>query len=252
MTDTNAAPNNSIQEAIARAKAGAGAVAANIQGLPDAPAGAVIEAGSTGVPGQYAPAGAVATLDGFLDAGVNLKPDVWLSTKNTGFALKGHAIPIESLGPVGLALPSDMQPFYGLRVQINGAATYYKTADRLTCLKTGRPWGQLIQEAANQGAREYKGFDIRLTALQDVKDMKGTVVLEAGKTLGYSTSITNYDDMAAFALKVRNKGWFNTDLVLEVECEVRKNDKNKDGWGALVVKDFAPFTPELADAVAAQ
>lgn len=250
MTDQTAPASNSIQDAIARAKAGAGALAANVGGLPDAPSGAVIEMASTGTPGSYA-APTVATLDGFLDAGVNLKPDVWLSTKNTGFALKGHNVPIEKLGPVGLSLPSDMQPFFGLRVQINGAATYYKTGDRLTCLKTGRPWGQLIQEAAAQGAREYKGFDIRLTALEDVKDMKGAVVLEAGKTLGYSTSITNFDDLAAFAKKVRDQGLFGTDLVLEVECDVRKNDKNKDGWGALVVKDFAVFTPEIAEAVAA-
>lgn len=248
MTDQTAPASNSIQDAIARAKAGAGALAAQAPGLPEGP---VIDAASTGVPGHYnAGAGTVATLDGFLDAGVNLKPDVWLSTKNTGFALKGHNIPIEKLGPVGLALPSDMQPFFGLRVQINGAATYYKTGDRLTCLKTGRPWGQLIQEAAAQGAREYKGFDIRLTALEDVKDMKGTVVLEAGKTMGYSTSITNFDDLAAFAKKVRDKNLFGTDLVLEVECDVRKNDKNKDGWGALIVKDFAVFTPEIAEAVA--
>lgn len=240
--------SNSIQDAIARAKAGAASLADNAGGLPDG--GALIEAAATGVGTYTAGASAPATLDGFLDAGVNLKPDVWLSTKNTGFAIKGHNVPIESLGPVGLALPTDMQPFYGLRVQINGAATYYKTADRLTCLKTGRPWGQLLQEAASQGAREYRGFDIRLTALEDVKDMKGAVVLEAGKTMGYSTSITNFDDLAAFALKVRNGGLYNTDLVLTVRCDVRKNDKNKDGWGALVVDDFTVFTPEIAEAVA--
>ena len=79
----------------------------------------------------------------------------------------------------------------------------------------------------------------------------GAVVVEAGKTLGYSTSITNFDDMAAFAKKVRDQGLFGTDLVLTVECEVRKNDKNKEGWGALVVKDFVPFTAEVAEAVAA-
>jgi hypothetical protein len=249
MTD-QAPKNNSIQDAIARAKAGAAGLAANAAGLPGQGDVAVIEAASTGVPGQYAPAQAVASLDGFLDAGVNLKPDFWLSTKNTGFSIKGHTIPIESLGNVGLALPDDMQAFYGLRININGAATYYKTADRIACLKTGRPWGQLIQEAASAGAREYRGFDIRLTALEDIKDMKGAVVVEAGKTLGYSTSITNFDDMAAFALKVRNQGLYGTDLVLTVRCDVRKNDKNKEGWGALVVDDFAPFTTEVAQAVA--
>ena len=246
MTDTTTAPN-SIQAAIEKARQGAGALAA--QAAPGLPSGPVIEASATGV-GQYTGGAAPASLEGFLDAGVNLKPDFWLTTKATGFGVKNHPVPIESLGPIGLALPSDMQAFYGLRVNINGSATYYKTVDRITCLKTGRPWGQMIQEAANAGAREYRGFDIRLTALEDIKDMKGAVVVEAGKTLGYSTSITNFDDMAAFAKKVRDQGLFGTDLVLTVECEVRKNDKNKEGWGALVVKDFVPFTPEVAEAVA--
>lgn len=246
MTDTTAAPaQNSIQAAVERARSGAASLAAAQPGLP------VIEAAATGV-GQYtaAAAPALASLDGFLDAGVNLKPDFWLTTKATGFGVKNHTVPIETLGNIGLALPSDMQAFYGLRVNINGSATYYKTVDRITCLKTGRPWGQLIAEAANSGAREYRGFDIRLTALEDIKDMKGDVVVPAGKTLGYSTSITNFDDMAAFAKKVRDQGLFGTDLVLQVRCDVRKNDKNKEGWGALVVEDFVVFTPEIAEAVA--
>lgn len=253
MTDTNAAPaKNSIQDAIDRAKAGAASLAQNAPGLPDAPAsGAVIPAAATGV-GQYAGGAAPASLEGFLDAGVNLKPDFWLTTKNTGFGVKDHNVPIEDLGPLGLALPSDMQAFYGLRVNINGTATYYKTVDRITCLKTGRPWGQLIAEAAQQGAREYKGFDTRFVALQDIKDLKGAVVVEAGKTLGYSSSITNFDDFASFAQKVRKDGLFDTDLVVTIRCDVRKNDKNKDGWGAVVFESYAPFTAEVAQAVADQ
>lgn len=252
MTDTTEkTPNNSIQEAIARAKAGAGALAQSAPGLPEA-GGAVIQASSTGVPGAYTGGQPPASLDGFLDSGVNLKPDFWLTTKNTGFGVKDHNVPLDfDLGPLGLALPSDMQAFYGLRVNINGTATYYKTVDRVTCLKTGRPWGQLITEAANQGAREYRGFDIRLVALEDIKDLKGAVVVEAGKTLGYSTSITNFDDVASFAKKVRDAGLFGTDLVVSIHCDVRKNDKNKDGWGAIVFTDFTPFTPEIAEAAAA-
>lgn len=255
---TDKAQPNAIQAAIARAQEAASAVASPAggaaPGLPTAPDGAAqgaIVAGAGGAVGTYVATQAPATLDGFLDQGVNLKPDHWLQTKNTGFGIKEHAVPIEDLGPIGLALPSDMQPFFGLRVTVNGSTTYFKTVDRITCLKTGRPWAQLIAEAANHGSREYKGFDIRLTALQDVKDMKGTVVVKAGETMGYSTSITNYNDMASFALKVRQQNLFNTDLVLEVANDVRKNDKNKDGWGALVVKTFAPMTQEVIDAVAA-
>lgn len=251
MTDaTQAAPQNAIQAAIQRAKEGAGALATGLPTLETAPAGA-IQAASTGVAGSYG-APAPATLDGFLDAGVNLKPDHWLQTANTGFGIKDHNVPVENLGPVGLCLPNDMQAFYGFRMNIGGQPKYFKSVDRVTCLKTGRPWGQIAQEAASMGEREYKGFDIRLVALQDVKDMKGAVVVEAGKTLGYSTSVTNFDDIAAFAKKVRDAGMFGQDLVLTARCDVRKNDKNPKGWGALVIDDFAPFTPEIAEAVAAQ
>lgn len=251
MTDTNTpAKKNSIQDAIDRAKAGAASLAANAPGLPDGPASqAVIPAASTGV-GSYAGGQPLASLDGFLDAGGNLKPDHWLTTKNTGFGIKGHTVPIEDLGPLGLALPGDMQAFYGLRVNINGNATYYKTVDRITCIKTGRPWGQLVAEAAQQDAREYKGFDTRFVALQDIKDLKGETVVEAGQTLGYSSSITNFDDFFSFAKKVRGAGLFGTDLVVQIRCDVRKNDKNKEGWGAVVFGDFAPFTPDIAQAVA--
>lgn len=248
---TDSAPNNSIQDAIARAKAGAGALAkTGAPGLPDAP---IIEAASTGQVGHYTGGGqlAAASLDGFLDAGVNLKPDHWLQTANTGFAVKGHNVPIEDLGSLGLALPGDMQAFYGLRVQVGGQPQYYKTVDRISCTKTGRPWGQLVQEAAAQGQREYKGFDTRFVALQDVKDMKGSVVVPAGKTLGYSSSVTNFDDFTAFAKKVRDKGLFGADLIVTIKCDVRTNDKNPKGWGAVVFDDdFTVFTPEVAEAVA--
>lgn len=246
MTDTAAQPN-AIQAAIARAKEGAGALATGLPTLDTAPAGA-IQTAATG-PGSYG-APAPATLDGFLDAGVNLKPDHWLQTANTGFAIKDHNVPIENLGPLGLCLPGDMQPFYGFRVNIGGQPKYFKSVDRITCLKTGRPWGQVANEAASAGEREYKGFDIRLVCLEDVKDMKGAVVVEAGKTLGYSTSITNFDDIAAFAKKVRDAGLFGQDLVLTVRCDVRKNDKNPKGWGALVIDDFTVFTREIAEAAA--
>lgn len=248
MTDT--APKTSIQQAIERAKSGAGALAGNLPTLETPPTNA-IQGQATGV-AQYtgAPVPQVASLDAFLDAGINIKPDFWIGVKNTGFSIKDHTVPIETLGPVGLSLPSDMQAFFGLRLRVGGQPVYYKTVDRITCLKTGRPWGQLLQEAAAQDEREYKGFDIRLVAFEDIKDMKGKVVIEAGKTLGYTTSVTNFDDFASFAKKVRDAGLFGADLVLEVECEVRKNDKNKDGWGAMVVKDFTVFTAEVAQAVA--
>jgi hypothetical protein len=251
MTDTAQAPKTSIQQAIERAKSGAGALAAGLPTIetPTSQTG-IVQASATGVGTYDAGQPPMASLDAFLDAGVNIKPDVWIGVKATGFSIKDHTIPIETLGPVGLSLPGDMQAFYGLRLRIGGQAVYYKTADRRTCLKTGRPWGTLIAEAAQQDEREYKGFDIRFVALQDIVDMKGKVVIEAGKTLGYTTSVTNYDDWATFAKKVRTQGLFGEDLILETRCDVRKNDKNKDGWGAMVVDDFTVFTAEVAQAVA--
>jgi hypothetical protein len=225
-----------IQNAIEQAKAAAGQLAGQ---LP------VIEmeqgVGNAGAVTNYAPVQA-ASLDGFLDAGVALKVDHWLQTTNMGFKIKGTNLPVDGDLTVLISARNDMQPFYGLRLNIGGKATYFKTVDRVTCLKSGKPWGQVLAEGANAGQREYKGFDIRFSATEDIKDVKGAVVALAGTTLGYSTAITNFNDAADFARKLRERGLVDATVQVSIANDVRTNDANKEGWGAVVFNDFAEAT----------
>lgn len=224
--------NDQVKAAIAQAQAQAGELAnANppIDLAPVASAGGQV----TG----YAPS-QVATLDGFIDSGSALKVDHWLQTSAFGFSIKNVDGLVNLDAPLGMKLPEDLQPFYGLRINIGGKPTYYKSVDRVSCVKTGKPWGTLMGEAAQQGQREYKGFDCRFRVLAPIKDAKGKVAVEAGKTLGYSTAVTNFADLQEFARKVREQGLYGRDLNVTVENEKRVNDKNPTGWGALIVTAF--------------
>lgn len=219
--------NANIQAAIDAAKANAGELAtSNLPVIDMTPA-----AGAA--PTVYSQPQA-ATLDGFLDSGTALKVDHWLQVTNMGFKVKDTNLPVDGDIDVLLANPrADLKPFFGIRINIGGKATYFKTVDRVTCLKSGKPWGQVVAEAANAGEQEYKGFDIRMTAANDVLDVKGNVVAAAGKTLGFSTSITNFSDVADFASKLRSDNLLGVEVAATIANDVRKNDKNKEGWGAL-------------------
>lgn len=224
--------NENIAAGIAAAQAAAGELATQTLDLVP-----LTPANGNGVTTYAAPQ--AATLDGFLDAGSSLKPDYWLQTSAFGFTVKGNEGLVKLDAPMLMTCRQDLVPFFGIRINIGGKPTYYKTVDHVRCQKTGRPWAEIVNMASQAGQTEYMGFDIRLTATKDIKGDNG-VAVPAGKSVGFSTSVTNFDDIANFARQVKEAGQLGTPILVKVKCEKRTNDKNPSGWGALVVEGFEP------------
>ena len=222
---------NSIDAAIERANAASKGALSALSVLPEAPDDA-IDLPSTGVVGSYAQT-APASLDGFLEAAAPLKVDHWLGAEAGNWTIGGKTISAKAIPEVIINF-SDARPFYGIRIgKQNEKPRYFKTIKKDVCVKTGRPWGDVVREAALNGQNEYKGFDLVMRATSDIKDVDGDVVVKAGEVLGFTTAITNFYEPQALGLRLRDAGLLNTPAVVELKHVKKTNDKNPKGWGSI-------------------
>lgn len=150
--------------------------------------------------GDLAPAsGAVdMSLTGFLKSG-GINPDKWIQVKDTGFRLdKNEKTMIEEV-EVEIDF-ADVKLFQGLRIQSpGGKPEYIKTYDGRTEARTGQAWGIAVAEANGRSAtpqNPYRGADILMSLPADVT--QGKTKIEAGTTLGYTTSITGFGAFQSF------------------------------------------------------
>lgn len=121
-------------------------------------------------------------------------------------------------------------------IKFGNPAVYYKTLDGMTTQGQGFTWSEAIMRAKqiNPKADPYKSVDIPMTLVEDAKDLKGNVVVEAGTTLGHSTSTTNWANMVALLKAVDAKGYSrSTDTVRVTITSERRTNKNNNVWGVL-------------------
>lgn len=220
---------NTIDQAIAKAQAARGQA---VTVLDQAPEGAIDMLPTAGSPASYAPV-VPATLDGFLDAAAPLKVDHWLGAEATGWTIGGAMVPPKGI-PEVITTFRDWRPFYGIRIGKQGEKPrYFKTLKKDVCVKTGRPWIDVVREAAAQGQNEYTGFDIVMRATSNVKDIESNVVAKEGSVLGFTTSITNFYEPQTLGLQLREAGLIDTPVRVELKHVKKTDDKNPKDWGAI-------------------
>ena len=179
---------NAIQDAIARATA----AAAEHQAAPPAAAPSLpATAPSAGVPAGL-PAGRPRSLaDAMASAGAAV--DHWLQVKEFGLTIDKGADLLETI-PVTIRL-SELKLGYGCRYSVGSQVQYAKSYDGLREVKSGQPWQAVLAEAMRTDPKcrgSYELAEIPMALLGDVDLKKAKTKVEAGKRLGYTTSVTGY------------------------------------------------------------
>jgi hypothetical protein len=174
--------------------------------------------------------------------------DLWLKVNEHGLEFNKKLI------QSGVRVSIDMTAVQVAYAAKSGnPAQYIKTYDRVTEAKGGS-WEQALAKAVSiaPGTREYRSADVPMTLLQDViyvdpKTKKEEVVVEAGKTIGNSTSTTNWGNWQAFWRSCVAAGLGSSTVVAEISSEAKTNT-NGNNWGVIV---FTLIGPHSVGAIAA-
>lgn len=139
---------------------------------------------------------------------------------------------------------NEARPFYGVRY--GNPPTYKRSVDRLVETRSKRPWADVVAEAQRLDARctgDYRGLDLPLTSVGELlsKDKK-TVLAAPGDKLGWTSSVTNWNDWAEFIapyFSMMDNGLLAEDAL--VRGKIRHEQGTKEGvqpWGILRFGDF--------------
>lgn len=167
--------------------------------------------------------------DSFLAAN-GMEVDSYIQVKDAGIKLSkdwgGYIDEFEATIDL-----QDVAFFMGIRKEVGTVVTYAKTYDGLTTVK-GEPFAQIVEQFKRESqkpADPYRGADIPMTLVSDYADPKDAKkVLEAGKVVGLSTSITGFKPWASFHRKIVAAGFGNAVIKVKITHEARKNAANQD------------------------
>lgn len=111
-------------------------------------------------------------------------------------------------------------------------AQYIKTYDGVKEVRGGS-WEAAKAKAllADDKFYTYKSADLKMTLLEDLKDIKGKVLLEAGSTIGNSISATGMKNFRNLIELVKKQVLLNA----EIEVKITNEPKSAKGktWGVL-------------------
>ena len=219
---------NAVNDAIAKAQEAAATV---VEAVP-----AVVQAGAPAndVPVAYVPARAPSMADAMASA--QMRPDEWLKVKEHGLLLGTSREAIETM-TVMIDMTEKNGFYMKESIKYGNPAVYMSTYDGVTCDKGG-PWIAAIgkAQAADPRAKPYYSVDIKMTLMEDVKQIKGGKKHEfgdAGKTLGHSTSTTNFDEWREFYRECSAAGLLNRKVIAILSVKQLEN-KAGNAWGVIV------------------
>lgn len=171
--------------------------------------------------------------------------DLWLKPKEYGIQVGDT--PKLVTAPIRAII--DMTDGIGFTVKkgikAGNPAKYWYTTDGATCT-SGGSWEAAVARAKGIAAEayEYRCVDLPFKLFADVKTGDGTLVGEAGKTAGYTTSTTNWKNWEAFYKEVQKANLLGEEVVVEIFFERRENKAN-NAWGVLTFKLIGSKTDEL-------
>jgi len=176
---------------------------------------------------QVANTGVAFGLDDLTTGGMSV--DDWLKVKEVGLTVGSHAAKFfddaEFILDTATVQRCDV-------VKFGKPAQYLKTYDRATCDGVGT-WQEALARAkqVDPGVRPYASADLQLEAVEDIVHKDGTKLIEAGQTLGHSTSTTNWGNFSGLMKQLKAQG----DLGKKIKVKVGFEAKAKDSytWGIL-------------------
>jgi len=159
-----------------------------------------------------------------------LKPDFVGMTVGETPSIVDHIIAeIELTQNIGFVLG------FGLRYGKN-PPNYDFTPDGLTSAKTGGLWVNALAQATavDPEARPYRSAQLVFTALDTVKSQDGSLLVEVGETVGYTTPQSNWAEWSKFYRTCAKEGLLNTTVKVKLTNIPRTKDSNK--WGVVKIE----------------
>jgi hypothetical protein len=211
---------------------------------------ALARAGASGAVGNVVPfAGPAAQVSALPQGGkpvtlaealaeTGMKVDAYIKVEKAGFLIGKDTINyLQQVGPVEFKM-SDIKPFYGVRY--SNPPIYKRSYDRIIEARSKRSWADVVAQAQHADPKctgDYQGVDIPFTTVADIVTADGkTVLLEAGKTLGWTSSITNWNPFAEFIKpfeEMRAAGQLPKDVKIRANLVWSQRKKDALIWGQL-------------------
>ena len=179
-----------------------------------------------------------ATLETLTSAGMNV--DAWLKCPEHGFQIDNKKGFVEEI--IVSFVPRQQAVFHGVR--FGNPATYLKSFDGVNCVQGGS-WTDAVKraQAADDKCRgSYVGIDLQMTIEEDVIAPSGDVLLEKGKRLGHSTSVTGGKTVADFMRDAMAKGFDNDELKVKLVF-VQKTKQGVKPWGVIGMELIENLSP---------
>lgn len=137
----------------------------------------------------------------------------------------------------------DMAAVQGTKqIKFGKPAQYFKSIDGGLTATTGLPWQEILAMAnrVQPGARDYSSADVPMQPVKDIV-VKGNLLLEAGKTLGYSLSTTGFKFFASMYKGAKALGLQKSKVRVEIFFEPQSSGPNH--WGVVTFKLLGAFQP---------
>lgn len=175
-------------------------------------------------------------------AEAGIRPDYFLKVNEFGLLIGKDTKNLLEEVEVEFRL-SAPKPYYSVR--FGNPAKYLKSYDRVVETRSKKPWSQCIAEAMAADPRctgDYASLDLLMTSTTAIKSRDEKVVLcEAGQTLGWACSITNWALWAAFIepyYKLMDDGYISPDALVRGKLVHTPRSSNGNNWGLIDFKDF--------------
>lgn len=175
-----------------------------------------------------------------------LSVDSWLKPKEFGMVI-GDSSKLFQTCRASIDM-TDGRGFVVKRAAKGGnPAVYVYTTDGVSAVGGGS-WEAAVAKVRAMvppSTGEYRCVDLPFTLLEDVV-VGGDKVMEAGKTVGYTTSTTNWKNWETFYRAVSEAGLMGRVVEVELSVEPRVN-KAGNKWGVLKFKLIGEVLGEEAE-----
>ena len=180
---------------------------------------------------QVATRGHDMTLDDVLSNGMAV--DVWLKVNYNGMFWGSFPKNLFEEVVVDIDM-TEIVPHQAFKYTVNGGNPVYKKTRDGVNVVGGGSWDDAIAQAkrlTNKDPDIFTSVDILMVLVEDFKDSKGNVLVEAGTDIGHMTSTTNFKPFKTFLRDVAKKNLKSG--VVRVKLTLESREAKGFSWGII-------------------
>lgn len=189
---------------------------------PTSTSTALVEPTSNSYPTSYG-------LDSFGATAAPITVDAMLKNKSGSLMINGKEIlkmPFKAKLLLG-----ESKIKHSIKCNVNGQIQYFSTYGGGRCTN-GMDWNTVVREctARDSSAYEYESMDMCFELLEDLKGVDGSIVVNKGQRIGYTTAATNRAEILKFKNTCLERGLnlANAEVEVKVGFQLNSNKANQN------------------------